>query len=79
MADGEIVETASSVDATCQWRLRHRTDGWFDYGEYQYVDLHPDGQVEGHWERTFTSGIFATAQTARADAFETIHWLPGQL
>lgn len=77
--DSEIVETASSIGATSRWALHHRTDGRFDYAEYRYVDLRPDGQVEGYWERSYTSGLFDTAQAARADALETIPWLPGQI
>lgn len=77
--DDGTLETASSIDATCQWVLRHRADGRFDYAEYQYVDLRPDGQVEGYWKRSYTSGLFDTAQAARADALDTISWLPGQL
>jgi hypothetical protein len=75
----ETVETASSIDAAFRWVLRHRGDGRFDYAEYRYVDLRPDGQVEGYWERSYTSGLFDTAQAARANALDTIDWLPGQL
>jgi hypothetical protein len=75
----QTLETASSADAASRWVLRHRADGHFDYEEYRYVDLRPDGQVEGYWERSYKSGLFETAQAARADALETISWLPGQL
>jgi hypothetical protein len=77
--DNEIVETPSSVDAASRWVLRHRPDGRFDYAEYRYVDLRPDGQVEGYWKRSHTSGLFGTTHAARADALDTISWLPGQL
>jgi hypothetical protein len=80
MASAEhILETAVSIDAACRWVLRHRPDGRFGYTEYRFVDLSPDGQVEGYWERSRTSGLFETAQAARDDALETIPWLPGQL
>lgn len=77
--DYDDVETASSLDAARRWVLRHRPDGRFDYAEYRYVDLRPDGQVEGYWECSLKSGIFETTQAARADALDTIPWLPGQL
>lgn len=77
--DNKILETASSIDGACRWVLHQRADGWFDYAEYSYVDLRPDGQVEGYWTRSHTSGLFDTAQAARADALDTIPWLPGQL
>ena len=77
MADDSVMESASSIDATNRWVLRHRPDGRFDYAEYQYVDLRPDGQVEGYWQRSYTSGLFDTVDAARADALETINWLPG--
>ena len=79
MTDAHVVETASSIDAGCRWALRHRADGRFDYVAYRYLDLRPDGQTEGYWESSYTSGLFDTAQTARADALEAISWLPGQL
>ena len=75
----ETLETASSVDAACRWVLRQRPDGRFEYEEYRFVDLRPDGQVEGYWERSYASGLFDTAQAARANALDTISWLPGQL
>jgi hypothetical protein len=75
----KTVETAASMDAACRWVLRERADGRFDYAEYRYVDLRPNGQVEGFWERSYTSGLFETAQAARDDALEAIPWLPGQL
>jgi len=78
-SDGEIVETASSADAACRWVLRRRTDAHFEYEEFRYVDLRPDGQVEGYWKRSYTSGLFDTAEAARANALERISWLPGQL
>ena len=78
-SDGTIVETASSGDAACRWVLRHRTDARFEYDEFRYVDLRPDGQVEGYWERGHTSGLFDTAESARADALKKISWLPGRL
>jgi hypothetical protein len=77
--DNETVETASSIEATYRWVLRHRADSRFDYAEYRYVELRPDGQVEGYWERSYTSGLFDTAEAARSDALDTISWLPGQL
>ena len=77
--EDETIETASSMDATCRWVLRQRADGRFDYAEYRYVDLRPDGQVEGYCQRCYTSGLFDTVQAARNDALVTISWLPGQL
>src|SRR4051794_40126496 len=77
--DNEILETASSLDLSCRWVLHHRADGRFDYAEYRYVDLRPDGHVDGYWQRSYKSGLFDTAQAARADALEAIPWLPGQL
>jgi hypothetical protein len=47
--------------------------------EYRYVDLRPDGQVEGYWQRSYTSGLFDTPEAARADALDAVSWLPGQL
>jgi hypothetical protein len=80
MASAEqTLETAESINAACRWVLRHRADGRFDYTEYQFVDLRPEGHVEGYWERSYTSGLFETAQAARDDALEAIPWLPGQL
>jgi hypothetical protein len=74
--DHESVETAASVDAACRWVLRHRADGRYDYVEYRYVDLRPDGQVEGYWQRSYTSGLFDTPEAARADALDAVSWLP---
>jgi hypothetical protein len=80
MASAEhTLETAASIDAAFRWVLRHRADGRFDYTEYRFVDLRPEGHVEGYWERSYTSGLFETAQAARDDALEAIPWLPGQL
>lgn len=75
----QTLETAGSVDAACRWVLRHRADGVFHYAEYRFVDLRPDGHVDGYWEQSYTSGLFETAQAARDHALETIPWLPGQL
>jgi hypothetical protein len=77
--EGRIVETAVSIDAERRWTLRERADGRFDYAEYLYVDLRPDGAVEGYWSQSYTSGLFECAQTARDDALDAIEWLPGQL
>lgn len=79
MTSEVTVDTVSSPDAAFRWVLRHRADGHIDYAEFRYVDLRPDGQVEGYWERSYSSGLFETAQAARADALDTIPWLPGQL
>ena len=73
------LEIAASDDGACRWVLRHRLDGRFDYTEHRFVDLRPDGQVEGYWKRSYTSGIFETSRAARDDALEAIAWLPGQL
>jgi hypothetical protein len=78
-SDNEVLETALSVDAACRWVLHQRADGRFDYAEYSYVDLRPEGQIKGYRQRSYTSGLFDTAQAARADALDTISWLPGQL
>jgi hypothetical protein len=75
----KILETAVSIDGACRWVLRHRPDGRFDYTEYSYEDLRPDGHVEGFWKRSYASGIFETAEAARGDALDPIAWLPGQL
>ena len=79
MTDAHVVESASSIDAACRWDSRHRADGRFGYAAYRYVDLRPDGQIEGYWGSSYSSGLFDTAQTARAYALEAISWLPGQL
>ena len=80
MTSGEqTVESAQSMDAACRYVLRRRADGRFDYAEHQFVDLRPDGQIEGYWKPSFTSGLFETAQAARTDALHTISWLAGQL
>ncbi len=79
VANHQTLETASSADAARRWVLRHRVDGHFEHVEYSYVDLSQDGQVEGYWKRSYTSGLFDTAEAARADALDTISWLPGQL
>lgn len=77
--EGRIVETAVSIGAERRWALRERTDGRFDYAEYLYVDLSPDGAVEGYWSQSYTSGLFESAHTARDNALDAIEWLPGQL
>jgi hypothetical protein len=74
-----IVETASSTDASCRWYLRQRKDGLFSYQEYRYSKAGPDWDVEGYWGLSYTSGLFDTAQAARADALDALSWLPGQL
>ena len=74
-----ILETAASIDAGSRWVLRQRPDGRFDYAEYSYEELRPDAHVEGFWKRSYTSGLFETAEAARDDALEVISWLPGQL
>jgi hypothetical protein len=80
MASAEqTLETAATIDATCRWVLRHRANGLFEYTEYRFVDLRPDGQVEGYWNPSYTSGLFEKAQAARDDALEAIPWLPEQL
>ena len=79
MTDAHVVESASSIDAACRWDLRHRANDRFDYVAHRYVDLRADGQIEGYRGSSYTSGLFDTAQTARADALEAISWLPGQL
>jgi hypothetical protein len=77
--EGRILETAASIDAERRWTLRERADGRFHYIEFMYVDLRPDGAVEGYWMQSYTSGLFESAQAARDDALEAIDWLPGQL
>lgn len=79
MFDGEIMESASSGDATSRWFLRNRPDGLFEYSEYSFVDLVPEGLLDGYWNCSLTSGLFATAEAARVDALNAIPWLPGQL
>jgi hypothetical protein len=79
IGDNEAIETAASIDAASRWVLRQRPDDRFEYAEYRYVDLSPDGQVEGYWKCSHKSGLFETAQAARADALDAISWLPGQL
>jgi hypothetical protein len=75
----DVLESAVSIDAACRWVLHRRADGRFDYAEYRYVDLRPDGDVDGYWTENYTSGLFETAQAARDDALKAISWLPGQL
>ena len=43
------------------------------------VEVLSEESADGYWQRSYKSGLFDTAQAARADALEAIPWLPGQL
>ena len=74
--EGRILETGGSIDAERRWALRERADRRFDYAEYRYVDLGPDGAVEGYWTQSYTSDLFETAQEARSNALDAISCCP---
>ena len=73
-----IVEAATSVDGMRRWRLVHRTDGFFVYSEDSFIaeDLTEFGAgIQEYWTPTHFSGLFDTAEEAKADALEQLLWL----
>jgi hypothetical protein len=73
-----IIEAGVSVDGTKRWELVHRGDGFFVYSEDSFVleDLREFGAgIEEYWSPTHFSGLFETAEEARADALGQLPWL----
>ena len=71
-----ILEAAARSDGTKRWEFIKRPDGFFAYTEDTWVDLREDGGgIDGYWQRTYSSGLFDTADVAKQDALETLPWL----
>ena len=72
-----IIETGFSADGTRRWELVRRNDGFFMYCEDSFVsDYIPElARAYEAWTPTHLSGLFETAQEAKADAFAQLPWL----
>ncbi|MEA1013707.1 hypothetical protein [Sphingosinicella sp. LY1275] len=73
-----IIEADVSVDGTKRWELVHRGDGFFVYSEdsFRSEDLREFGAgIEEYWSPTHFSGLFETAEEAKADALRQLPWL----
>lgn len=69
----DAIAVANSADSKRRWTLYARTDGLFAYIEETFI-CGPDFQIN-HWDATLTSGLFATAEEANADALIQLPWL----
>ncbi len=77
-AEPMIVEAATSADRTKRWELVRREDEFFVYSEdtYSSEDLREFGSgIEEYWSPTHLSGLFDTAEAAKAYALGTLPWL----
>ena len=77
-AESVIVEAATSADGTRRWALKRREDGFFVYYEDTFFseDLTEFGAgIQEYWSPTHFSGLFVTAEEAKADALGTLPWL----
>ena len=74
-----IVEALTSVDGQKRWELVRRADGFFVHSEESLFreDLSEfdAGWIEEYWTPTHSSGLFDTAEGAKADAVAQLPWL----
>jgi hypothetical protein len=86
--DAEAIATAESGDGLRRWQLLRRPTGFYVYEEstleeeiYSVDDDGNEGDVvaEAYWMPTHVSGLFATADEAKADAVATLGWLTNDL
>lgn len=71
-----IVETATSKDDRKAWALERREDGLFVYSEMTLFSVElGSGELEEYWSPSHFSGLFDTAEAAKADALGTLPWL----
>ena len=84
MGQAITLERANSADADKRWRLLLRVDGLYSYEEESIEPalfwLDKDGgerevAAPARWARTYVSGIFQSAEAARADALTALPWL----
>ncbi|MEO8454782.1 MAG: hypothetical protein ABI454_06455 [Sphingomicrobium sp.] len=77
-SETKTVEAATSADGLRRWELVHRSDGFFLYSEDSFIseDLTEfGGGIMEYWTPTHFSGLFQTAEEARADAVGQLPWL----
>ena len=77
-AKARSIEAAASADGKRRWRLIHREDGFFVYSEDSFIfeDLTAFGAgIQEYWTPTHFSGLFDTAEEAKADALGQLPWL----
>lgn len=73
-----VIEASVSGDGTKRWELMCRGDGFFVYSEDSFFseDLREFGaDIEEYWSPTHFSGLFETAEEAKADALGQLPWL----
>lgn len=77
-SEAEIVEAATSLDGLRRWEMVHRSDGFYTYTESSFIseDLTEFGAgIMKYWTPTHFSGLFHTAEEAKADALGELPWL----
>lgn len=78
MESDVILDADTSADGTKRWELVRRRDGFFVYSEDSLAsdDLREfGGDIIEYWSPTLFSGLFETAEEARADALGNLPWL----
>ena len=78
MSEPRTIEEATSADRLRRWKLLHRDDGFFAYCEDSFIseDLTQFGAgIMEYWTPSHFSGLFVTAEEAKADALGQLPWL----
>ncbi len=77
-SEPRTIEEATSVDGLRRWKLMRREDGFFVYWEDSFIseDLTEFGAgIMEYWTPSHFSGLFLTAEEAKADALGQLPWL----